>query len=215
MCDPAGEAADALEPLRAPEVALELLALRHVAKHGDVQTRQNVRALHANSVSRTEPVGPDDLLAACPSQLRRCAPTSAEQLVARPAEELACSRVDVDVSPFVVRDQHRLEGAVEDGAEEVLALLALGDVDEEALLEEGLARRRRARCPSGRAPSGRVPSARMMRYSCSNGSPRSRDARSRAVTLLEIVRMNDAVPEALIARATARPGSRRAPRSAG
>ena len=44
VCDAAGEPADALEPLRAPQVALELLALRHVAQHGDVQARQDVRA---------------------------------------------------------------------------------------------------------------------------------------------------------------------------
>src|SRR5207237_6766064 len=47
--------------------------------------------------------------------------------------------VDVDISALLVRDGHRFERAVEDGTEQVVALLALGDVDEEALLEDRLA----------------------------------------------------------------------------
>ena len=42
LCDAAGEPADALETLRAPELALELPALGDVSQHGDVLAGQDV-----------------------------------------------------------------------------------------------------------------------------------------------------------------------------
>src|SRR3977135_4220534 len=44
LCDAAGEAADAFETLCAPEVALDLVAFRHVAEHSDVHAGQSVRS---------------------------------------------------------------------------------------------------------------------------------------------------------------------------
>src|SRR5581483_414070 len=62
-----------------------------------------------------------------------------QNLVARPAEQLARGGVDVDVPPPGVDDHDRLERALEDGAEQALAVVALRDVDEEPLLVERLA----------------------------------------------------------------------------
>ncbi len=111
----------------------------------------NAFALAENSTSRTTPSGRVNSycpftepsseqrapgLLDVPLQPAQRSELQAEQLVARATDELAGGRVDIDVGAFVVRDDHRLEGSVEDGLEQVRAFLALGDVDEEALLVE-------------------------------------------------------------------------------
>ena len=151
--DATGKAADTLEALRLPEIALELLALGHVAKDGDVPAGQNVRPGRELGLAHGA-VGPDDVVRASHGALlEQGAPrrpglfgrsahrtdSHADELVVAAAEYLAGRWVHVDVSALVVRDDHRLERAVEDGAEQVLALLALGDVDEEPLFEQRLA----------------------------------------------------------------------------
>src|SRR4051794_35243393 len=111
----AGEPSDALEPLGAPELALEIPTLGHVTQHGEVTAGKHVRlcgelgftdlAVRANHGShpRSRAVGHEH--APCPPAAcgiaRSIAGAGAEELAPRATEELARGGVHVDVAPLV------------------------------------------------------------------------------------------------------------------
>ena len=162
--DAAGEPADALEPLRAPEVALELFALGHVAQDGDVQARQDVRACRELDLAHACRRAGDSY---CPRRaVSSAAPAldvrstltlrlQAEQLVARPAEELAGRRVGVDVSPssfeMIIASNAPSKTARNRFSLSLRSVTSTRKPCSKSGLPVGVVHA----CPSGRAPSGR------------------------------------------------------------
>src|SRR5581483_6210891 len=123
----AGEPSDALQVLRAPELALERTALRDVSHHRQVPARKHMRFRGELDVALLA-VRAHDAVATCELtgleeprehrfELRRrradVPDRERQNLVARPAEQLARGGVDVDVPPPGVDDHDRLERALE------------------------------------------------------------------------------------------------------